>query len=101
MTPWAGTPAQRDQSVFGRLHGGGRMERLDTPANWCLPRAAWTGPPNDPGTGPSDFYSPHANGIHFLFADGSVSLVKSTVNLKVYRALCTREGGELIDANSY
>jgi prepilin-type N-terminal cleavage/methylation domain-containing protein/prepilin-type processing-associated H-X9-DG protein len=99
MTPWAGAPVNAISQfsndtrllTYGTIGHGGEL---------VLARAMWTGP-NAPGTGTADFYSPHANGIHFLFADGSVQMVKGTVNLSVYRALCTRDGGELIEAGSY
>jgi prepilin-type N-terminal cleavage/methylation domain-containing protein/prepilin-type processing-associated H-X9-DG protein len=99
MTPWAGTPA----NAISQFSTGATVGSYGTTGHageLVLARASWTAP-NDQGTGPSDFYSPHADGIHFLFADGSVSLIKSTINMGVYRALCTRDGGELIDGGSY
>ena len=56
---------------------------------------------NDPGTAPDDFYSPHIGGGNFLMADGSVRFLRSTINLGVYRALCTRDQGEIISAHDY
>jgi prepilin-type N-terminal cleavage/methylation domain-containing protein/prepilin-type processing-associated H-X9-DG protein len=56
---------------------------------------------NAPGTTPSDFYSPHANMANFLFADGSVRPVRSTIALDAYRALCTRAGGEIVAADAH
>ena len=56
---------------------------------------------NAPSTGPDDFYSPHAAGANFLFADGSVRFVKETIQIRVYRSLCTRDLGELVDPSSY
>jgi prepilin-type N-terminal cleavage/methylation domain-containing protein/prepilin-type processing-associated H-X9-DG protein len=56
---------------------------------------------NNPGTAPDDFYSPHIGGGQFLMADGSVRFLKSTINLSVYRALCTRDQGEIISAEDY
>ena len=56
---------------------------------------------NAPGTGPDDFYSPHPLGGYFLFADGSARFVLNTVNLGVLRALCTKDGGEIVDEGGY
>jgi len=56
---------------------------------------------NTEGTAPDDFYSPHPNGGHFLFADGSARFIRSTIALDVYRALCTRAGGEILSADAY
>ena len=50
---------------------------------------------------PNQFYSLHAGrGVNFLFADGHVSFLKSTMNYKTYVGLSTRAGGEVI-ANDY
>jgi prepilin-type N-terminal cleavage/methylation domain-containing protein/prepilin-type processing-associated H-X9-DG protein len=46
---------------------------------------------------PNQFYSLHAGrGVNFLFADGHVTYLNSTMNYKVYLALSTQSGGEVI-----
>ncbi len=46
---------------------------------------------------PNQFYSLHAGrGVDFLFADGHVAFLKSTMNYKIYLALSTRAGGEVV-----
>jgi prepilin-type N-terminal cleavage/methylation domain-containing protein/prepilin-type processing-associated H-X9-DG protein len=45
--------------------------------------------------------SAHANGVQFLFGDGSVRRIDSTISQDVYDALATRAGGEAISGNSY
>ncbi len=45
--------------------------------------------------------SNHPGGANFLFADGSVHFLKSSINMKTYWALGTRAGGEVIAADSY
>ena len=60
------------------------------------------------------FRSQHPGGVNFLFGDGSVHFIKESINvvgtvnptagtlgLGVYRALGTRQNGEVIDASSY
>jgi prepilin-type N-terminal cleavage/methylation domain-containing protein/prepilin-type processing-associated H-X9-DG protein len=45
--------------------------------------------------------SNHAGGANFLFVDGSVHFIKSSINMQTYWALGTRADGEVISANSY
>ena len=46
---------------------------------------------------PNQFYSLHAgHGVNFLFADGHVAYLKSTMDYKTYLGLSTRGGGEVI-----
>jgi len=41
-----------------------------------------------------DFSSMHPSGVHFLFGDTSVRRINDGIDEAVYRALCTRQGGE-------
>jgi prepilin-type N-terminal cleavage/methylation domain-containing protein/prepilin-type processing-associated H-X9-DG protein len=45
--------------------------------------------------------SNHPGGANFLFADGSVHFLKSSINIKTYWALGTKAGGEVISADQY
>jgi len=45
--------------------------------------------------------SRHPGGVNTLFGDGSVKFIKDPVNLQVWRALGTRNGGEVISADSF
>jgi len=59
------------------------------------------------GVGPGDrrgdvnqFFSVHSGGgVNFLFADGHVSFLKSTMNYQTYKALATRAGGEVVSGD--
>ena len=42
-----------------------------------------------------DFSSQHGPGIHIVIADGSTRMISDTIDLNVYQALCTRQGGEI------
>jgi prepilin-type processing-associated H-X9-DG protein len=45
--------------------------------------------------------SKHPGGFNALFADGSVSFIKSSISQAILSALCTRDGGEVISSGSY
>ena len=47
------------------------------------------------------FKSKHPGGANFTMGDGSVKFIKQTINAKVYNALGTRGGGEVISADTY
>ena len=44
-----------------------------------------------------DFSSYHPAGTNFLMMDGSVRLIIQSIDMRVYRALATRAGGEVLD----
>jgi prepilin-type processing-associated H-X9-DG protein len=44
------------------------------------------------------FRSPHPGGVHFAFADGSVSFINDSVEHLVYRAMSTRQMNEVVGA---
>ena len=43
----------------------------------------------------------HPGGVNALMGDGSVKFIKNTVNVLTFRALGTRNGGEVISADAY
>jgi prepilin-type N-terminal cleavage/methylation domain-containing protein/prepilin-type processing-associated H-X9-DG protein len=45
--------------------------------------------------------SNHPGGINMLFGDGSVKFMKNSINLQTWRALGTRNYGEVISSDSY
>ncbi|MDX2035029.1 MAG: DUF1559 domain-containing protein [Isosphaeraceae bacterium] len=47
------------------------------------------------------YSSDHPGGANFLMGDGSVRFIKQTINDRVFRALGTVGGGEVISADSY
>jgi prepilin-type N-terminal cleavage/methylation domain-containing protein/prepilin-type processing-associated H-X9-DG protein len=57
--------------------------------------------PNHPMAHVEDYWSHHPGGVNFLFGDGSVRFIKDQISPKVYQALATRSGGEVVSADSY
>lgn len=98
-TPWAGAPSGGVSIIAGRssIASYGSIGR----GGELVEARADDVPLNGEGTSAVDFYSPHPGGANFLFADGSVRFVKESVNQPVYRALCTRDSGEIVVPNSY
>jgi prepilin-type N-terminal cleavage/methylation domain-containing protein/prepilin-type processing-associated H-X9-DG protein len=52
-------------------------------------------------SGAESFRSDHAGGAHFAFVDGSVRFITDDVNLTIYKAMATRDGGETIDKSDF
>jgi prepilin-type N-terminal cleavage/methylation domain-containing protein/prepilin-type processing-associated H-X9-DG protein len=52
--------------------------------------------PGASGGDVNQFYSMHGDGANFLFADGHVSFLLTTMDYKTYLAMATRAGGETI-----
>jgi hypothetical protein len=51
--------------------------------------------PNSPSEDAHNFGSHHAQGTHFLLGDGSVRLISELINVNTYRALATRDNGDI------
>ena len=56
-------------------------------------------PPHDPAIKAAR--SNHPGGVNLLFCDGHVAFAKDSVSLAVWRGLSTRNGGEVISADSF
>jgi prepilin-type N-terminal cleavage/methylation domain-containing protein/prepilin-type processing-associated H-X9-DG protein len=57
--------------------------------------------PNAPNASPASFHGQHTSGCNFVFMDGSVHFLNSAIQLPVFRALCTRNNGEVISGDAY
>ncbi len=65
---------------------------------------AHTGELDGPNSRPAhadQFWSRHPGGAQFVFADGSVRFIKEKRPLAIFQALATRQGGEVVSADSY
>jgi prepilin-type N-terminal cleavage/methylation domain-containing protein/prepilin-type processing-associated H-X9-DG protein len=56
---------------------------------------------NAPNGSPASFHSAHPGLGNFLFMDGSIRSINNAVALNVMRALCTRNGGEVVSGSDY
>ncbi len=57
--------------------------------------------PNHPDNSPGSFFSSHQGGAHFLNMDGSCRFIASSVSIENYRALCSRNGGEVVSGEGF
>jgi hypothetical protein len=62
---------------------------------------ARSGAPNSPTGSPASFHGPHPAGCNFLLMDGSTRVLTDRLGLTVFRALCTRNGGEIIPSDGF
>jgi prepilin-type N-terminal cleavage/methylation domain-containing protein/prepilin-type processing-associated H-X9-DG protein len=77
-----------------------------TPPVLCLGRVGWgtvddNHTPNNPTNSVEDFSSLHVGGANFLFADGSVHFIRNSIDVTVWHALGTRDGGEPVSAGDF
>jgi prepilin-type processing-associated H-X9-DG protein len=78
--------------------GGVGHFRPETSAGMVLGHAGERKGPGDPNGDTNQFYSRHSGrGVHFVFADGHVAFLKTSMSYKTYAALATRAGGEVLD----
>jgi prepilin-type N-terminal cleavage/methylation domain-containing protein/prepilin-type processing-associated H-X9-DG protein len=57
--------------------------------------------PNSKPAHADQFWSRHPGGADFTFADGSVRFIKEKRPLRLFQALATRQGGEVVSADSF
>jgi prepilin-type N-terminal cleavage/methylation domain-containing protein/prepilin-type processing-associated H-X9-DG protein len=100
-------PAQRADNNVWEWNSGGYGTTV--PINWPSPQSCTL-----PGNGWGSynwasrcaytnvgFKSHHPGGSNFLFADGSVHFLKTTIAMTTFCALGSRAGGEVISADGY
>jgi prepilin-type N-terminal cleavage/methylation domain-containing protein/prepilin-type processing-associated H-X9-DG protein len=83
-------------ALFPVDNDGVGYPRVESGPGMILGHAGGNLGPGDPNAEVNQFYSRHPGGVSFLFADGHVSFLKTSMNYQVFRALATRAGGEVI-----
>jgi prepilin-type N-terminal cleavage/methylation domain-containing protein/prepilin-type processing-associated H-X9-DG protein len=94
---WAGSIT--GAALFPVDNDGVGYPRVESAPGMILGHAGGNIGPGDPSGEVNQFYSRHPGGVNFLFADGHVSFLKTTLNAKTFRALATRAGGEVISGD--
>jgi prepilin-type N-terminal cleavage/methylation domain-containing protein/prepilin-type processing-associated H-X9-DG protein len=60
------------------------------------------GPDSPSGLAHADqYWSLHPGGANFLFTDGGVRFIKEQVGFRIFQALATRQGGEVLSADQF
>ena len=57
--------------------------------------------PGDPMGDVNQFLSQHGNGAFFLFCDGHVRFLRQAMDYRIYKALSTRDGAEVISDDAW
>ena len=83
--------ALTERSVNDVANYGGIPSNL--PAALVVGHACRQHPPSTSAGVAEDFSSPHINGVNFLFADGSIHAVRTSVNMQVYPFTATIADG--------
>jgi prepilin-type N-terminal cleavage/methylation domain-containing protein/prepilin-type processing-associated H-X9-DG protein len=94
VIPALNSPPDTTGTVFKACFAG-----TIQPPDWLKNSAIPGGPCNT--LGQWGFRSFHPSGANFAMGDGSVKFIKNSINLVVYRALGTRNVGEIVSADQY
>jgi prepilin-type processing-associated H-X9-DG protein/prepilin-type N-terminal cleavage/methylation domain-containing protein len=94
---WVGSVT--DAVLFPADDDGVGYPRAESGPGMVLGHAGGRLGPGDPSGEVNQFYSRHAGGVNFLFADGHVAFLKTTMNSRIFRAFATRSGGEAISGD--
>jgi prepilin-type N-terminal cleavage/methylation domain-containing protein/prepilin-type processing-associated H-X9-DG protein len=87
--------------------GGAGLTSFDTICPPNSPQYNWGGCRLDQAGGGfawgpySNATSNHPGGCNFLFTDGSVKMIKNSIDMQTYWSLGTRNSGEVLSADSY
>lgn len=90
---WAGTVT--GSSLYNPATG----PTVEEGAGMCLGHAGEQVGPGSPGSEANQFSSKHGAGVNFVFADGHVKFLPSSMDYRVFAALATRAGGEAISGD--
>ncbi len=95
VIPRLNAPADTTGAIFNACFPNPIMQ----PPDWIKNAT----PPGGPciQLGQWGFHGLHPGGVNFAFADGSVKFLKESIDINTYRALGTRNLGEVISADAY
>jgi prepilin-type N-terminal cleavage/methylation domain-containing protein/prepilin-type processing-associated H-X9-DG protein len=79
----------------GDTDGIGAFE-IEHGSSMVLGHAGERKSPGDPTSDVNQFYSQHPGGVSFVFADAHVAFLTMEMDYKVFKALATRAGGEIV-----
>ncbi len=79
-------------------YGGLGRYRPEHASGMVLGHAGEGKTPGDRQSDANQFFSWHPGGVNFLFVDGHVSFLRTTMDYATYRALATRAGNEVVSA---
>jgi prepilin-type processing-associated H-X9-DG protein/prepilin-type N-terminal cleavage/methylation domain-containing protein len=94
VATWVGSVT--GTALFPLTNDGVGSPRLESAPGMILGHAGGNLGPGDPRGEVNQFYSRHPGGVNFLFADGHIAFLNTTMSYQVFRALATRAGGEVI-----
>jgi hypothetical protein len=95
---WAGV-VPGAQTVYSDEHAarlGQAVGATARPAITIVSVHVRSGAPNALTSSPGGFFGPHVTGCNFLNMDGSVRTISKNVDIILFRALASRNGGEVI-----
>jgi prepilin-type N-terminal cleavage/methylation domain-containing protein/prepilin-type processing-associated H-X9-DG protein len=94
---WVGSVT--DAVLFPVDNDGVGYPRAESGPGMILGHAGGRLGPGDPNGEVNQFYSRHPVGVNFVFADGHVAFLKTTMDYRTFRALATIAGGETISGD--
>jgi prepilin-type N-terminal cleavage/methylation domain-containing protein len=92
-TPWVGAPCEGTIHITPRAPTNSKAVG-DSPTQPLAQTGSHT--LNDSSADPDNFFTPHRAAGQFVFADGSVRGVPTTIDPLIFQALSTRAGGEVV-----
>jgi prepilin-type N-terminal cleavage/methylation domain-containing protein/prepilin-type processing-associated H-X9-DG protein len=97
-TPWVGAPCEGTIHITPGAPTNSVMVG-DSPTQPLAQAGSHT--LNDPSADPDNFFTPHPGTGQFLFADGSVRGLPIHIDLLIFQALATRNGGEVVNDSDF
>jgi prepilin-type N-terminal cleavage/methylation domain-containing protein/prepilin-type processing-associated H-X9-DG protein len=97
QSTWVGSVT--GASLFPIDNDGIGYPRLEAGPGMTLGQSGGNYGPGDPRGEVNQYHSRHSGGVNFVFADGHVAFLKTTLYYKTFQALSTRAGGEVVSGD--